>query len=168
MSLSLGCAAPAGPVWTLMIGYFFVAQPNNCYSDLLKRENLRLLILLSLVRTFEPFFLLTLIRCSSDTQILVLKLLSCCSGLSPTSKSSFCSAARWAVGCTATVGRGVGRLLDAHWVAVYANVGILQILKDSGTVRRGFPMAVLFYNCLHVQSSVFCSLEKKVGIIHSL
>lgn len=46
-------------------------------TALLKRENLRLLMLLSLLRT-QPSFLLVLIHYSSNAQALGVKLLSSC------------------------------------------------------------------------------------------
>lgn len=58
MSLSQDCAAPAGHVWALVIGYFLSFSQT---AATLKRGNLRLSMLLSLVRTSQPFLLLTLV-----------------------------------------------------------------------------------------------------------
>lgn len=69
----------------------------------------------------------------------------------PHLKSSFCSTAHQAVGYTTTARAGVGYLLGAHEAAVHANVDVLQILKDLGTVHSGFPRAVGFFcSCLYI------------------
>lgn len=67
---------------------------------------------------------------------------------------------------------GVGYLLDAQQVSVDAKRDILQILRDSGTMHRGFPGQELSrspcsYNYFYISSNIFCFLEKNVGIIHS-
>lgn len=61
----------------------------------------------------------------------------------PHLKSSFCSTACRVVGYPTIARVGVGYLLDAHEVAVRANVDVLKILKDLRTVHSGFPRAVV-------------------------
>lgn len=69
--LSQDCAGPAGHIWTLVIGYFLSLSQTTVT---LKRGDLGLSMLLSLVRTSQPFLLLTLVLYPSHTQILHLKL----------------------------------------------------------------------------------------------
>lgn len=81
----------------------------------------------------------------------------------PHLKSSFCSTACRVVDYLTIARVGVGYLLDAHEAAVHANVDVLQILKDLGTVHSVFPRAVGFFIAACTCRGISFVLLKKGG-----
>lgn len=85
----------SGHMWALVIREFYLSFSQTAAT--LKRGNLRLSMLLSLVRASQPALLLTLVLYSSHTQILHLELLSCCSDLCPRSPLPVLSVGQWII-----------------------------------------------------------------------